>query len=44
MFYQKIKLFVVGDQIHPQMDILLVFLRDGKFDGYLWTSDAALPK
>ena len=44
LYYQNVVSFVVGNDIHVHDDLLLVFLRDGKFDGYLWTSDSAHPK
>ena len=43
LYYQNIEAFVDGEiQLHS--DLLLVFLRNGKFDGYLWTSDGVHPK
>jgi hypothetical protein len=44
LYYQNVVAFAAGKEIQLHDDLLLVFLRDGKFDGYLWTSDASHPK
>jgi hypothetical protein len=40
LFYEKMTLFVEGQELDVQQDVLMVFLKKGRFDGFLWFSDA----
>lgn len=39
-FYEKIEAAAEGQHIRVNQDVLIVFLKDGRFDGFLWFSDA----
>ena len=39
-FYQKLKVDMSWGKLDVQQDMLLVFFRAGRFDGFLWFSDA----
>lgn len=40
-FYEKVRVQASGGKVDLQQDVLLVFFRDNRFDGFLWFSDAA---
>jgi hypothetical protein len=39
-FYEKMKVDVSGQELDVQQDVLLIFFKKGRFDGFLWFSDA----
>jgi len=39
-FYEKMKVDASGQKLDLQQDVLIVFLKEGTFDGFLWFSDA----
>jgi hypothetical protein len=39
-FYEKVKFDVSGQKLDFQQDVLLIIFKDGRFDGFLWFSDA----
>ena len=40
-FYEKIEIAAEGNQIDINQDVMLIFFKGGRFDGYWWFSDAA---
>jgi hypothetical protein len=40
-FYESIKVDASSGKIDLQQDVVLVFFKGGRFDGYLWFSDAS---
>ena len=40
-FYDKIEVKAEGEQIDANQDVLLIFFKGDRYDGYLWFSDAA---
>ena len=40
-FYESIKVDASSGNIDLQQDVVLVFFKGGRFDGYLWFSDAS---
>ena len=39
-FYEKLKIDISGHQPEIHQDVLLIFFKEGRFDGFLWFSDA----
>jgi len=39
-FYEKMKVDTSGQKLDLQQDVLLVFFKEERFDGFLWFSDA----
>lgn len=39
-FYEKVKIDISGQEFELQQDVLLIFFKEGRFDGFLWFSDA----
>ena len=39
-FYEKVKVDVSGQKLDLQQDVLLIIFKEGRFDGFLWFSDA----
>jgi len=39
-FYEKVKIGVSGQKPDIQQDVLLIIFKKGRFDGFLWFSDA----
>lgn len=39
-FYEKVKVDVSGQKLDLQQDVLLILFKEGRFDGFLWFSDA----
>jgi len=40
-FYEKMEFTAEGNQMDVKQDVLLIFFKGGRFDGYWWFSDAA---
>jgi len=40
-FYEKMEIAAEGNQMDVKQDVLLIFFKGGRFDGYWWFSDAA---
>lgn len=40
-FYEKMEITSEGAQVDVRQDVMLIFFREGRFDGYWWFSDAA---
>ena len=39
-FYEKTKIDISGGELDFQQDMLLIFFKEGRFDGFMWYSDA----
>ena len=39
-FYEKVKIDISGHEPEFHQDVLLIFFKEGRFDGFLWFSDA----
>ena len=39
-FYEKMVIDTTGKELDVQQDVLIVFFKNGRFDGFLWFSDA----
>lgn len=39
-FYEKMKVDVSGHELDIQQDVVIVFFKEERFDGFLWFSDA----
>jgi hypothetical protein len=40
-FYEKIEIALEDNQMDVKQDVMLIFFKGGRFDGYWWFSDAA---
>jgi len=40
LYYEKAEVGQVGDRLVLNEDVFLVFLKEGRFDGFFWFSDA----